>query len=163
MGAEGMAPVKTWNWTVEWREGVSEPIAAGLFASSVVHLPLQYDETTFAALKSYVHDSAENDRKFVALIDSLRASQEPILVWGAGTLARRLLATSSLAATNIVAFVDSNPALEGTLLAGKHVLAPNGLLAQKEAILICSIPFKAEILATIRAMQLPNRILSFSQ
>jgi SAM-dependent methyltransferase len=159
-GASGMAPVKTWMWTTEWREGVMEPIASGLFASTQTKRPV-YDTATRPALEAYVGDSAANDIALIATINSLQRSQEPILVWGAGTLARRLLATTSLAQANITAFIDNNAALKGKSLAGKAILSPDHVRGIKDPILICSSPFKAEILATIGSMQLPNRIVSF--
>jgi SAM-dependent methyltransferase len=156
----GMAPVRNWNWKTEWSEGVMEPIASGLF------VPFPTAETYFnagtqLALKAYIEDSARNDSGLVAAIDTLTESQEAVIIWGAGTLARRLLATSSFSAMNIVAFVDSNPKLQGTLLARRPILAPTEMAKHGEPILICSGPFCNEILQTINALKIPNRIIPF--
>jgi SAM-dependent methyltransferase len=154
-----MTPVKTWKWTTEWREGIMEPIASGLFAPSH-EAEVEFDSTTVPALKVYIEESARNEVGLVEEIDSLVRQQEPVLVWGAGTLARRLLATSSLSAANIVAFVDSSPQLQGKELAGKPIIAPQQLRSRPEPILICSVPFRMEILAAIRSLELPNRVIS---
>lgn len=156
----GMAAVQDWKWTVEWREGVWEPIASGLYEISPVRVPL-FDESTGPALERYLVFSKEGDRKILAAIDSLRLSKEPILVWGAGTLARRLLATTRFAEANIAAFVDSNPHLQGRMLADRSILGPEQIAGRKERVLICSVAFEKEIAGAIRNQYgLPNRIIS---
>jgi FlaA1/EpsC-like NDP-sugar epimerase len=97
------------------------------------------------------------------VIDSLRRSQEPILVWGAGTLARRLLATTSFAEANITGFVDSNPHLQGQVLSHRPILGPGQIVGRKESILICSVSFAKEIAGEIRNQHgFQNRVISLS-
>jgi SAM-dependent methyltransferase len=157
----GLAPVNNWRWTTEWREGVMEPIASGLFECSEVGAP-SFDTSTQAALKAYIEVSAREDMDLFATIDSLRKSRQPILVWGTGTLARRLLASGRLSETNIVAFIDSSPQSQGKLLAGRSVLSPEQVSNRSESILICSRPFRMEIIATIRALGLSNDVIPFA-
>jgi SAM-dependent methyltransferase len=159
LAASGMGPVCNWRWTKEWRENVMEPIASGLYTSSNAPA-VAFDDRTRAALETYIGDSASGDQGLFAVIDRLKHSQEPVLIWGAGTLARRLLACSQLSEANIVAFVDSDTHLQGKQLAGRPILAPEELVARQEPILICSMPFNMEIRAKIKAMGLPNGILS---
>jgi SAM-dependent methyltransferase len=155
----GLAPKKNWQWRTEWRERVMEPIASGLFCLSETSEPT-FDTATLPALKAYLDSSAADERRLLEVINDLRDSQEPVLIWGAGTLARRLLVSSSLSEANIVAFVDSNPLLSGKALAGKAILAPSQIREKPEAILICSQPFRMEILESIAALGLPNKIIS---
>jgi hypothetical protein len=82
-----------------------------------------------------------------------------VLVWGAGTLARRLLACSQLSEINIAAFVDSDPQLHGQFLAQRPILNPEELVSRTESILICSVPFKMEICSRIDELGLPNRVI----
>lgn len=156
----GMVDVRAWNWTVEWREGVWEPTASGLYAPGVAKAQL-FDESTGPALDRYLAFSEEGDRKILSAIDSIISSQEPILVWGAGTLARRLLATTRLAEANIAAFVDSNPYLRGQMLADRPILEPRQIAGRKESVLICSVSFAKEIAGAIRHQYgFPNRMIS---
>ena len=72
-------------------------------------------------LRRYIARSAEMEAAVLKRIAELADDQSPIYVWGTGTNALHLLATSRLADCNIVAFLDSNPHYAGRRLAG-----PNG-------------------------------------
>lgn len=118
------------------------------------------DCETTAALERYIALCREQDKKLQAIVEELVRTREPVLVWGAGALARRLLADTRLAEANIAAFVDSNPHLQGTQLAGRSVLNPETLPGRAEPILICSKAFEREIVQTIREkLRLPNRVI----
>jgi SAM-dependent methyltransferase len=157
--ASGLPALQQWRWTTEWREGFFEPIIAGLFRGGPTADPI-FDGKSRAALIGYLQYSAERENEICKTLQAFLDSQEPIVVWGAGTLARRLLATTPMARTNIVAFVDSDQRLHGQKLAGKTILAPNQLFGKSEAILICSGPFESEIIDKIRELGLPNRLIS---
>lgn len=87
-------------------------------------------------------------------------TREPLLIWGAGALTRRLLATTSLDEAVIAGFVDSNPIFHGKQLAGRPILEPSEIAGHLQSILICSVAFEAEILATLHdKLRLPNRVL----
>jgi len=146
----GMVEEHAWIWTVEWREKILEPIVSGLYKPKSVPMHQLFDERTGPAMERYLAFSKEGDRKIHTVIDSLRSSQEPILVWGAGTLARRLLATTRFAEANIAAFVDSNPHLQGHVLADRVILAPRQLKGRNESVVICSVTFAKEIAGAIR-------------
>lgn len=157
----GMANVNIWNWTVEWREAVVEPVVSGIFESNGTPPSELFDRITGPALERYLEFSTKSDQNITKWIESLRRSQEPILVWGAGTLTRRLLATTELRRTNIVAFVDSNPHVRQRQLANKPILAPAQLKGRNETILICAGPFEKEIGEMIQnQMKLGNRTIS---
>ena len=49
---------------------------------------------------------------------------QPLLVWGVGQLAMKLLAETSLGKANIAGFVDSNPIHQGKKLHGHPILIP---------------------------------------
>lgn len=94
------------------------------------------------------------------VISGLVASQEPILVWGTGTLCQRLLATTPFRDANIVAFIDSNPHYQGIELHHRRILAPGDLAGFTEPVLITSWAFQAEIRNQIRTtMGLTNRLI----
>ncbi|HEY5079170.1 MAG TPA: methyltransferase domain-containing protein, partial [Opitutaceae bacterium] len=160
-GACGLATVQSWRWTVEWRKSVAEPIASALYAPGAA-LDLPFDAATGPSLERYAALSGTADRPIRSAVESLRESQEPIVVWGAGTLARRLLATTRFAEANIRAFVDSNPHLRGKSLAGRPIVPGEAMAGWSESILICSVTFEFEIAEAIRGHGFPNRILSLS-
>jgi SAM-dependent methyltransferase len=160
LGSCGLGSVERARWSVEWRSGVTEAIASGLYRPGKAGEPA-FDDRTGPALERYIEISSAGDREIAALVDSIRASQEPILVWGAGTLARRLLATTALAKANIVAFVDTNPHLSGRTLANRPILGPAEMTGLKQRIFICSAAFHDEILEVIRGkLGLNNPVIS---
>ena len=77
---------------------------------------------------------------------------EPMVVWGAGSLASEILA-NHLAADRIAYFIDRNPAKHGTTLLGHPVHAPEVLIGAAPAtILVNSIDFAPAIEADINAL-----------
>lgn len=123
-------------------------------------LSLAFDAATEPALERYLARCREDEAAMVSTIGGLVRSQEPILIWGAGTLTRRLLATTGLSRANIVAFVDSSTALQGTQLAGRPILPPADLAGRREAIVIASRACSREIQESIRGrLGLENRIV----
>jgi SAM-dependent methyltransferase len=90
----------------------------------------------------------------------LAASGERLAVWGAGTVACRLMATTDLAKADLAAFVDSNPHLQGRRLAGVPIRAPEWLRTFPGPVLIASRGYQAEIRAALReGLGLGNRLL----
>lgn len=158
----GMTEIRAWHWTAEWREGVNEPIVSGLY--KVGNNPTQkaFDIITGPALERYLASSAAGDKSILALVESLVINQESILVWGAGTLTRRLLANTRFSEANIVAFVDSNARYQGRTLAGRPILSPKQITDRSEPILVSSVAFAKEITLAIREQyRLKNRIIIF--
>lgn len=161
MATEGLASRTVSNWMVEWREGMTDSVVSGIFFSGGSDMPR--DHATRSALCSYLATSKGRDAKIVEVIEGLVRTQEPVLVWGAGTLTRRLLAATSLGMANIVAFVDSSPHLHGADLVGRKILMPAQIAERTERILICSVAFKREIVHTIREqIALSNGLIMFS-
>jgi len=156
----GMDETGAWSWNIEWRQGVWEPIVSGLYELRQPFVP-PYDTTTETALQKYLEYSENEDKGLLRTVESLVESREPVIVWGAGTLARRLLANTRFNKVNFVAFVDSSPHLQSRSLAGLPVLRPSQIYERTELILICSISFEAEIAIAIRGQhKIMNRLLS---
>ena len=109
-----------------------------------------FDPETRPALESYIHASARVERDLAQRINTLVETQQPIFVWGVGTLTRRLLSTTRLGEANIVAFIDSNPNIQGQSFDGIPVRSPDGIRNRDEAILIASWVFAADIERQIR-------------
>jgi len=174
IAAEGFAPLRHWQDMIEWSEGVTEPVLAGLFRLETVqpsnrptvrpsNSSTVPDSITEPALNRYIASSTAADLAIREKIEALVQSRRPILIWGAGALTRRLLASTPLVNANIAAFVDSSSHLQGSLLAGKTILAPAQLAERTEPILICSVAFEREIARTIRdRLKLPNELITLS-
>jgi SAM-dependent methyltransferase len=101
-------------------------------------LDVHRDSDGVDALRRYVARSAEKEVAVLARIAELAEDQSPIYVWGTGTHALHLLATSRLAECNIVGFLDSNPHYTGRQLAGRVVMAPRDVERVDSPILVAS-------------------------
>jgi SAM-dependent methyltransferase len=114
------------------------------------------DESTasFPAGTSSTHDSVNQyiaqSKSLLADIDqlfeALRARQQQLIVWGAGSLTRRLCATTRLSGVELLGFIDKNVDLQGKQLLGKTIHAPAWLADQTDqAIFIASTTYADEI------------------
>jgi SAM-dependent methyltransferase len=150
--------------TIEASAGVPYPalwIMAKRCSTSVPGdaAPPKRDATLRGSIERYIAWSLAQ----ISAIDSHLASEladvEQIVVWGAGQTILKLLAVSSLARANIVAFVDTNPMLHGKQLRGAPIVSPEELSTLPQPILIGSLISQEPIARRIRELNLPNRVL----
>ena len=111
---------------------------------------IQIDSEGVDDLRRYVARSAEKEGTVLERIAKLATDQSPIYVWGTGTNALHLLASSRLAECNIVAFLDSNPHYTGQPLAGRMVMAPGDVGKLEGPILVASAVSQTAIATAAR-------------
>lgn len=94
----------------------------------------------------YVRLSQEALSSVAQKIDALVDSGVPLIVWGAGSLAQRLYATTRLPECKLIAFVDSNPQLHGIRMLDIPIHDPVWVNGHREAsILVASYVYGEEI------------------
>ena len=113
---------------------------------------VQRDSDGVDSLRDYIVSSAEKEAAVINKIASLAEDQVPLYVWGTGTNALHLLATSRLAECNIVAFLDSNPHYTGQTLAGRVVMAPGDIEKLDASILVASAVSQTAIVTAARSL-----------
>lgn len=123
---------------------------------------LERDVALTDRLREYVRVSQQT----MASIDARLARQLgggcPAIVWGTGELTAKLLAETSLARANVVAFVDGNPVNQGRTLRGLPILAPGELTSgpmQDAVIVVASILHHDSIVRAIHGLGLRNPVL----
>lgn len=94
-----------------------------------------------------------------ARIAGVIAGSPSLIVWGTGQLAMKLLAETSLARADIVAFVDNNPINHGRILHNKPILPPQEITKWDVPILIATLLHHHSIAKQIHEMGLKNEIL----
>jgi SAM-dependent methyltransferase len=109
-----------------------------------------------AELRRYIARSAEKEAGILDRIAELAKDQRPIYVWGTGTNALHLLASSRLAECNIIAFLDSNPHYAGQPLAGRIVMAPGDVEKLEAPILVASAVSQTAIATAARNLFGPD-------
>jgi hypothetical protein len=105
----------------------------------------------------YIADCAEAAR--FPTIEALARERRPVVLWGAGSFARRLLATTPLARCALSAVIDSDPAKQGEYLAGHRILGPAAARSLDAPILVCAAVGVQSIVAQIRALGIENPIM----
>ncbi len=88
-----------------------------------------------AAIERYVEASTVAAASSVdaSKLEALIAARTPVVVWGAGSHAQRLLAQTGLARCAIAFLIDSDPGKQGRSLDGHRVVAPEDGLAHADA------------------------------
>jgi SAM-dependent methyltransferase len=130
--------------------GISTPLGEGLYRRAEGGGAAARDVAARAALGAYVDRSRAEERRLEAVLGGIATRGEPVIAWGAGTLAQHLLARGALAGVNVAAFVDANPHLQGRTLAGAPIVAPSALRGRTEPILVLSRNHQDDIVAAIR-------------
>jgi SAM-dependent methyltransferase len=113
-----------------------------------------------ATLAAYIERSmlASGQSPLCELADSKR----PVLLWGAGSHAQRLLQNSPLARCNLVGVVDRDPSKQGRALLGHTIRSPESVLAElvpEVAIVVASVLHGEQIAASIADAGLPNYVV----
>lgn len=94
--------------------------------------------------------------------DALAASRRPVLLWGAGSHAQRVLRNSPLGRCNLIGVVDRDPGKQGQALLGHKIGDPEAVLAElasEVTIVIASVLHGDEIAASIAAAGLTNPLM----
>jgi SAM-dependent methyltransferase len=120
------------------------------------HLAVDRDLEGVDGLRRYIARSAEKEAAVLEKIHELAEAQRPIYVWGTGTHALHLLATSRLAECNIIGFIDSNPHYSGMQLAGRTVLDPGAVGKPGVPILVASAVSQTAIANSARRLFGPD-------
>jgi 2-polyprenyl-3-methyl-5-hydroxy-6-metoxy-1,4-benzoquinol methylase len=115
-------------------------------------------------LKQRLGDYIAISRQLMDEIDThlqrVLADAPEVLVWGTGQLAMKLLAETTLANANIVAFVDGNPVNQGKYLRGIPIIAPCQVEASTRPIIITSTMHHRAIAQNICQLGLSNPVIA---
>lgn len=136
------------------------PVIHIAFQASTVQTPLVVDSETASGLHAYVAQSQKEDSRIHQIISAIAANGESVLVWGTGMHTLRLMQTSQLKNTKIVAFIDSNPHYQGKNINDIPIIAPSHVCDHTEPIVISSRVYQEEIAHEIcEDLKLPNRLI----
>lgn len=148
----GLEVVSERDHVVNPSQDSSDPVIEVLCRRTAAPPGLGFDSGGIDHLRAYVNASADKEAGVLARIAELADEQMPIYVWGTGTNALHLLASSRLAECNIVAFLDSNPHYAGQHLAGRQVMAPRDVERLEAPILVASAVSQTAIATAARSL-----------
>jgi SAM-dependent methyltransferase len=120
-----------------------------------------YEEILVEPMSAYIEACEKNINKIVQAINQYVDSQDPIILWGTGTLCQYLFANTKLSQCNILSIVDSNNHYWNHNLNGYCINNPSVLCDESYReidIFVISYHFGDEIIAKIKTMQNENSI-----
>lgn len=147
-GVHGFAVRAGGALTIEATAGVPYPAGWQLWQAGESPSPPAYDASLAAELALYANASvvmlAEQDRALAAVLDA------PVIVWGTGQLALKLLAETVLGDAQIECFIDGNPVFHGLRIGGVPVRGPEVLADYDCPVVIASTIHRDAIERRIR-------------
>jgi SAM-dependent methyltransferase len=137
------------------------PCVTGLFRKlTQVSYKLVIDRLSEPALRQYIALSEREERRIAEILEELANREQKIVAWGAGTHTLHLLKTTALNRCKIIAYLDSNPKVQGQTLQGLPILKPSSLKEYAEPVLISSRVFQDDIARQIREdLKAPNELI----
>ena len=136
------------------------PAVWSLFQTGADRLPPLSDLQLRSSLATYIEASTWTSES--GPLSEIASSGRPVLLWGAGQHAQRLLQNSPLARCNLLGVVDRDPGKQGLSLQGHSIRQPE--LALKElppdaVVVVASVLHGAQIAAALAQSGLPNRVV----
>jgi len=137
------------------------PAVFGLFrlAPPTASQILQQCDSLTQHIKQYIELSKNHDE--FLLLQTLASSQQPIILWGAGSYTQRLLMSSPLPQCNIIAIVDGDSRKQGLILHDIKIESPDKIFNKSNecSILICAAIYAADIQREIFSLGLTNKVM----
>lgn len=135
-----------------------EARSLGVIASVWKRRAIQPDDQTAKNILAYAEGSRRLQQPALDKIRDLVKAGGPIFVWGVGLHTQRLL-FDELQKAEIRAFIDSDPAYQGTTLAGRPIIAPADI-APGIPILVSSYRAENKIVAFARRSGIQNEMIT---
>lgn len=127
------------------------------------HQPDQIRLAKDIELVKNISDYIAKSGKLMAEVDNkiqqVLAKSNRLIVWGTGQLVMKLLAETSLAKADIVAFVDNNPINQGRLLKNIPIISPEKIRNLPHPILVTTLLHQKEIAEQTKSLALSNSII----
>lgn len=86
------------------------------------------------------------------VFDRFVESREPIVIWGAGQMTMRTLATTNLSTCNAVAIIDNDKSKHGRCINGIQVYGPDYLTDKSHPVIVLSSLFSEDITRQLEAI-----------
>jgi 2-polyprenyl-3-methyl-5-hydroxy-6-metoxy-1,4-benzoquinol methylase len=159
----GFRPVLVEQKVIQTAADTLYPAVFGLFrdgGGNADDRPVLCDRELPSKIAAYIERSAAQMEQINRHLVEELANTQPVILWGAGQLAMKLLALPALARTEVCAVVDNNPVLRGKRLGGAPIVSPRDIAGTSEPIIIATLLHADEIGAQIRRLGLKNPLLS---
>jgi len=162
MATLGMKPVVEGQKTIRSSATSLYPALWGIFVSDSV-TPQPVRDNLVEAIGRYITASGQMMRDIQSRLAHELDRTTEVVIWGTGQLAMKVLSPDVLGKTSIAACVDANPVNHGRLFHGAQTVGPEEIRFTDSPIVIASLLHQTDIQARIRAMGLPNRVITLRE
>lgn len=122
----------------------------GIFKNTGKHISITRDSVGKVQLKMYVKSSRRKIKELNRKFDELIKTGEQHVVWGTGSYAARLVASSHLGSLPTIAFVDRDKNAHGRTFNGVEVKSSEWLRGKIYPIIVASKVYESEIKAILQ-------------
>ena len=117
------------------------------------------DSSTAFAIQNYLKKQNFQREELNSVINSLCDQNCELAIWGTGSYAMSLFATTNLQECNIKCFIDNNKIKQGRKMYNYPIHSPAYLKNQPYTVLICAMLYQEQIQNQIKEMALKNTII----
>ena len=162
MRLSGFTSITEGEKEIESSPGMPYP---AIYSVSVINdqrpnqISIAKDEELVSNIKNYISRSKTILSRIEDKIQQILAESNRLIVWGTGQLVMKLLAETSLAKADIVAFVDNNMINQGRILNGIPIISPEKIGNLPHPILVTTLLHQKAIAEQIKSLSLPNSII----
>lgn len=129
----------------------------------VIKKELAADFTVKNRILEYIDKSRSAEDSIRVKLEPLVKSQDPVIVWGAGSFTWRLLENSLLGKCNIIAFIDNDSKKWGSYIKGVAVCPPDQLKDLTGTLVVSSALFSDDIYKQAKSMGINNEIVVLNE
>jgi len=117
------------------------------------------------AVRESVRDHLRQSQQARAheVFEEFAKTQQPIVIWGVGSHALRLMGNTALGKCNIVAFVDKDKKKQGTRMGAVVIHDPNYLYHFSGTVVVCAALASDDIIKEIKNMGIPCPVVSANE
>jgi 2-polyprenyl-3-methyl-5-hydroxy-6-metoxy-1,4-benzoquinol methylase len=159
MGLLGFEMLQGSIKTLQTSSQTHYPAVYGFWKQMEVPSMLIKDLELQKKIEQYIQQSQSKMDLIESHLQTVLRISPQIIVWGTGQLVMKLLAETSLAHADILAFVDNNPINQGRILRNIPIISPNQLREISAPILITTLLHHLAIAEQIRNMHIKNEII----
>lgn len=137
-----------------------EEFVYGFYETSSSNMGISKDETSMNSINLYLMKYQNEKEKIGIKINKLISEGNQLIIFGVGQLLEWILVNYPQIKNNILFMVDNNIGKQGSLFAGKSIVAPINIKHhQKCKVVVCSMLYSNDIVAQLSEMNVDNEIV----
>lgn len=135
--------------TILIKEGVEYPVFYSLFVNNqLLNSHIDFDSLASNSFNKFIELSNDNSRSLI--FQKIKEFNKPVIIWGAGQYALRVLSDSEFPKEKILAFVDSDFSKHYKKIHDIEIYPPEYIIGKDCVLIICSALYSDNIAESAR-------------